>query len=131
MKTKLEKSWNIVKFYETTRQWYRQHELELSLNWGKEMEQRSKVHQMDQPEYCLVVLYLMFKENPKKRKEDDLFENESKNLLTYYQNNSKTIKKTWDKKCDMTLFEWTLTSYDRHKADMRGPLSLSTIFNKN
>jgi hypothetical protein len=129
-KTKtLNDSLKIVKFYEATREWYKHCELQLSLDWAEEMERRPKVHHIDQPEYCLSVLWLMF--NNTNKPSDKPFTEEARNLLSYYQNNFKTIKKTWDKKCDMTLFEWTLTSYDRYKADMRGPLSLSTIFNKN
>jgi len=125
----LNDSQKIVKFYETTREWYKHWELQLSLDWAEEMERRTKDNQMDQTEYCLAVLYLMFYDENKPS--DKPFTEEARNLLTYYQNNFKTIEKTWDKKCDMTLFEWTLTSYDRHKADMKGTLSLSTIFNKN
>jgi hypothetical protein len=85
---------------------------------------------MDFEEYCLVVLHLMMKNKPRKNADDKLFEVESADLLSYYQNNDKSLKKTWNKDCDSTLFGWVLTSYDRFKADNRGSLSLSTIFNK-
>jgi hypothetical protein len=127
MKSKLEKSWELVKFYETTRIWFKNHQKQLKKDYKEEMITRAPEHRMDFEEYCLVVLYLIFKENPKKRKEDGLFKTECEDLILYYQNNHEVLKTSWDKKSDKILFEWVLTSYDRHKADSRGTLSLSTL----
>jgi hypothetical protein len=129
MKTKtLKDSLSIVKFYETTRIFFNQHHNQLSDDYEIEMVRRAPEHRMDFEEYCLVVLHLMFKNEPSKRAETKLFLDESSNLIVYYQQNSHAIKRRWDKDCDKTLFEWVLTSYDRHKADSRGPISLSDIF---
>lgn len=127
----LKESWDIVKFYETTRIFFNQHVNQLADDYEMEMSRRSKEHQMDFEEYCLVVVLFMFNSKPRKNKTDKLFESEAKDLVLYYQNNSNTIKKTWDKKFDKTLFEWVLTSYDRHKAESRPPLSLSSFLNLN
>lgn len=128
-KTKtLDDSMKIVKFYETSRIFFNQHRSQLMDDYELEMVRRSKEHRMDFEEYCLSVLFLMFRDNPHVRTEDKLFENESHDLLLYYQLNKKSLKKTWDKNCDDTLFEWTLTSYDRYKADNRSGILLSDIF---
>lgn len=136
-KKTLKDSEKLIKFYESSRVFYNKHVNQLSDDYEVEMVRRPKEHQMDFEEYCLVVLHLMFKENPHKRVEDPLFEKESKDLIVYYQNNHKTIKqtwatfKTWDMNCDQTLFEWVLTSYDRFKADEKSGISLSDIFKTN
>lgn len=126
----LKESWEIVKFYETTRMFFNQHLNQLADDYEMEMSRRSKEHQMDFEEYCLVVVLLFFGNKPQSKK-DKLFENEAKDLVLYYQNNHSSIKKSWDKKFDKTLFEWVLTSYDRHKAESRPPLSLSSFLNIN
>jgi hypothetical protein len=126
----LKDSWNIVKFYETTRIFFNQHLNQLMDDYENEMVRRSPEHQMDFEEYCLVVVLFMFSSKPRKTKTDKLFESEAKDLVLYYQNNYKTIKKTWNREVDNFLFEWVLTSYDRHKADSRPPLSLSSFLNK-
>ena len=126
----LKESWSIVKFYETTRIFFNRHQETLVQDYKNEMERRTKEHQMDFEEYCLVVVLFMFKENPRKRAEDKLFQAEAQDLLLYYQNNKHSIKRRWDKTCDKTLFEWVLTSYDRHKAESKAPLSLSSFLNK-
>ena len=129
MKT-LKQSWSIVKFYETSREFYSLHENQLADDYEVEMVRRTEEHRMDFEEYCLVVLHLMMKTKPRKRAEDKLFETESADLLSYYQNNCKSLKETYNKDCDATLFGWVLTSYDRHKADNRESLSLSTNLKK-
>ena len=127
MKT-LKQSWSIVKFYETSREFFNTHQNQLADDYEIEMVRRTEEHRMDFEEYCLVVLHFMMKNKLNKAANDKLFEAESADLLSYYQNNNKTINKTWDRDCDSTLFGWILTSYDRFKADNREPLSLSTIF---
>jgi hypothetical protein len=129
MKT-LKQSWSIVKFYETSRGFFNTHQNQLADDYELEMVRRAEEHRMDFEEYCLVVLHLMMKNKPRKNADDKLFEAESADLLSYYQNNDKSLKKTWNKDCDSTLFGWVLTSYDRFKADNRGSLSLSSLFNK-
>ena len=126
----LKESWSIVKFYETTRIFFNQHQETLVQDYKNEMKRRVKEHRMDFEEYCLVVVLFMFKENPRKRAEDKLFQAEAQDLVIYYQNNKHSIKKTWNKTCDKTLFEWVLTSYDRHKANSKAPLSLSSFLNQ-
>lgn len=128
MKKTLKDSEKIVKFYESSRVFYNKHVNQLSDDYEVEMVRRPKEHQMDFEEYCLVVLHLMFKENPDKRVEDPLFQKESKDILVYYQQNHKHLRKTWDKNIDDSLFEWVLTSYDRFKADEKSGISLSDIF---
>jgi hypothetical protein len=129
MKTKtLKQSLELVKFYETTRIFFNQHQNQLADDYEQEMVRRAPEHRMDFEEYCLVVLYFMFKNEPSKRAETKLFLDESSNLIVYYQQNRHALKRRWDKDCDKTLFEWVLTSYDRFKADSRGPISLSDIF---
>lgn len=128
MKNKtLKESQQIMAFYESTRLFYRKYEEQMMEDYKQEMERRADEHKMDFEEYCLAVLYLMFSEDRNKRKETPLFLNESKELMVYYQQNSKKIKRSWDKSCDDNLFEWVLTSYDRHKANQKGTISLSTI----
>jgi hypothetical protein len=130
MKT-LKQSWSIVKFYETSREFFNTHQNQLADDYEIEMVRRTEEHRMDFEEYCLVVLHLMMKTKPRKNADDKLFEAESADLLSYYQNNDKTIKKTYDKDYSKNLFEWVLTSYDRYKADSRGPIFLSSIFKKD
>ena len=60
--------------------------------------------------------------------EDPLFQKESNDLITYYQQNHKRLKSSWDKSIDDNLFEWVLTSYDRFKADSI-TFSISTLNN--
>jgi hypothetical protein len=129
MTKKLKDSLSIVKFYETTRIFFNQHHNQLADDYEQEMVRRAPEHRMDFEEYCFVVLHLMFKNEKKKRAETKLFLSESTDLLLYYQQNSHAIKRRWDKDCDKTLFEWVLTSYDRHKADSRGPIMLSDFVN--
>jgi hypothetical protein len=124
----LKDSLSIVKFYETTRVFFNKHHNQLADDYEQEMVRRAPEHRMDFEEYCLAVVYFMFKNEPSKRAEQKLFLAEAEDLLLYYQQNHKAIKKSWDKDCDNTLFEWVLTSYDRHKADSRGSISLSDIF---
>ena len=126
MKKTLKDSEKLIKFYETSRVFYNQHVNQLSDDYEVEMTRRTKEHQMDFEEYCLVVLHLMFKENPHKRAEDPLFQKESYDLMVYYQQNHKYLKSSWDKSIDDNLFEWVLTSYDRFKADSI-TLSISTL----
>jgi hypothetical protein len=129
MNKTLKDSLSIVKFYETTRTFFNKHYNQFADDYEQEMVRRAPEHRMDFEEYCLVVVLFMFKENnPRKMPHDKLFLVEAENLLLYYQQNHKAIKKSWDKDCDNTLFEWVLTSYDRHKADSRGSISLSDIF---
>jgi hypothetical protein len=127
-KKTLKDSEKIVKFYEASRVFYNDHVNQLSDDYELEMVRRPKEHQMDFEEYCLVVFHLMFKENPDKRVEDPLFQQESYNLMVYYQQNHKYLKSSWDKSIDNNLFEWVLTSYDRFKADSI-TLSISTLNN--
>lgn len=129
MKKTLEDSEKLIKFYEASRVFYNDHVNQLSDDYEVEMVRRPKEHQMDFEEYCLVVLHLMFQENadkPDKRVEDPLFQKESKNLITYYQQNHKYLKSSWDRSIDNNLFEWVLTSYDRFKADSI-TFSISTL----
>ena len=128
MNKTLKDSEKLIKFYEASRVFYNKHVNQLSDDYEVEMVRRPKEHQMDFEEYCLVVLHLMFKENPDKRVEDPLFEKESGELITYYQQNHKRLKSSWDKNIDDNLFEWVLTSYDRFKADKKSGISLSDIF---
>ena len=128
MNKTLKDSEKLIKFYEASRVFYNDHVNQLSDDYEVEMVRRPKEHQMDFEEYCLVVLHLMFKENPDKRVEDPLFEKESGELITYYQQNHKRLKSSWDKNIDDNLFEWVLTSYDRFKADKKSGISLSDIF---
>lgn len=128
MKKTLKDSEKLIKFYEASRVFYNDHVNQLSDDYEMEMVRRPKEHQMDFEEYCLVVLHLMFKENPHKRVEDPLFQKESNDLITYYQQNHKRLKSSWDKSIDNNLFEWVLTSYDRHKADSI-TFSISTLNN--
>lgn len=128
MKKTLKDSQKLVKFYEASRVFYNDHVNQLSDDYEVEMVRRPKEHQMDFEEYCLVVLHLMFKENPHKRVEDPLFQKESNDLITYYQQNHKRLKSSWDKSIDDNLFEWVLTSYDRFKADSI-TFSISTLNN--
>jgi len=130
MKSKLEQSWELVKFYETTRIFFNKHKKQLIKDYHEEMIKRTPEHQMDFEEYCLVVLYLMFQDVSVKRNQDGLFKSECEDLILYYQNNHQVLKSSWNKKSDKTLFEWVLTSYDIHKADSRGPLSLSILLKK-
>ena len=127
-KKTLKDSEKIVKFYEASRVFYNDHVNQLSDDYEVEMVRRPKEHQMDFEEYCLAVFHLMFKENPDKRVEDPLFQQESYNLMVYYQQNHKYLKSSWDKSIDNNLFEWVLTSYDRFKADSI-TLSISTLNN--
>jgi len=129
MSNTLKESWYIVKFYETTRIFFNKYQETLVQDYKKEMDRRAPEHQMDFEEYCLVVVLFMFKENPRRRAIDKLFKAEAQELLIYYQQNSHAIKRRWDKTCDKTLFEWVLTSYDRHKADKRGPVTLHDYLN--
>ena len=124
----LEDSQKIVKFYKASRTFYKEYVNQLSDDYEVEMVRRPKEHQMDFEEYCLVVLHMLFKHNHDKRVEDPLFQEESKNLITYYQQNHKSLRKSWDKSIDDNLFEWVLTSYDRFKADSI-TLSISTLNN--
>jgi hypothetical protein len=124
----LEDSEKIVKFYEASRTFYKEYVNQLSDDYEVEMVRRPKEHQMDFEEYCLVVLHMLFKHNHDKRVEDPLFQEESRNLITYYQQNHKYLRKSWDKSIDDNLFEWVLTSYDRFKADSI-TLSISTLNN--
>jgi hypothetical protein len=128
MKKTLKDSEKLIKFYEASRVFYNDHVNQLSDDYEVEMVRRPKQHQMDFEEYCLAVLHLMFKENQDKRVEDPLFQKESGDLITYYQQNHKRLRKTWDKSIDDSLFEWVLTSYDRSKADSI-TLSISTLNN--
>jgi len=128
MKKTLKDSEKLIKFYEASRVFYNDHVNQLSDDYEVEMVRRPKEHQMDFEEYCLVVLHLMFKENPHKRVEDPLFQKESNDLITYYQQNHKRLKSSWDKSIDDNLFEWVLTSYDRFKADSI-TFSISTLNN--
>ena len=128
MNKTLKDSEKLIKFYEASRVFYNKHVNQLSDDYEVEMVRRPKEHQMDFEEYCLVVLHLMFKENPDKRVEDPLFEKESGELITYYQQNHKRLKSSWDKNIDDNLFEWVLTSYDRFKADCI-TFSISTLNN--
>ena len=131
MNKTLKDSEKLIKFYEASRVFYNDHVNQLSDDYEVEMVRRPKEHQMDFEEYCLVVLHLMFKENPDKRVEDPLFEKESGELITYYQQNHKRLKSSWDKNIDDNLFEWVLTSYDRFKADQKSGILLSDIFKNN
>ena len=128
MKKTLKDSEKLIKFYEASRVFYNDHVNQLSDDYEVEMVRRPKEHQMDFEEYCLVVLHLMFKENPNKRVEDPLFQKESNDLITFYQQNHKRLKSSWDKSIDDNLFEWVLTSYDRFKADSI-TFSISTLNN--
>ena len=128
MKKTLKDSEKIVKFYEASRVFYNDHVNQLSDDYEVEMVRRPKEHQMDFEDYCLVVLHMLFKHNHENRVEDPLFEKESGDLITYYQQNHKRLRKTWDKNIDDSLFEWVLTSYDRFKADCI-TLSISTLNN--
>lgn len=129
MKTKtLKQSLELVKFYETTRIFFNRHHNQLADDYEIEMVRRAPEHRMDFEEYCLAVVYFMFKNEPKKTTKSKLFLSESEDLLLYYQQNHKALKKSWDKQCDNTLFEWVLTSYDRYKADSWGPIRLSDMF---
>lgn len=130
MKKTLKDSEKLIKFYEASRVFYNEHVNQLSEDYEVEMVRRPKEHQMDFEEYCFVVLFLMFKDNPDKRVEDPLFQSESHDLILYYQMNKKTLKTSWDKTIDNNLFEWVLTSYDRFKAESFEPICLSQIFNK-
>ena len=128
MKKTLKDSEKLIKFYEASRVFYNKHVNQLSDDYEVEMVRRPKEHQMDFEEYCLVVLHMLFKHNHENRVEDPLFEKESGDLITYYQQNHKRLRKTWDKNIDDSLFEWVLTSYDRFKADCI-TLSISTLNN--
>ena len=128
MKKTLKDSEKIVKFYEASRVFYNDHVNQLSDDYEVEMVRRPKEHQMDFEEYCLVVLHMLFKHNHDKRVEDPLFQKESGDLITYYQQNHKRLKSSWDKNIDDNLFEWVLTSYDRFKADCI-TFSISTLNN--
>lgn len=128
MKTKtLKESQMLVRFYETARIVYQQYKDQFFKDYVIEMERRCVDNQMDFEEYVLTCLYIMFNEPKKKRKEDVLFRAECGDLIIFYRNNHKKLKRSWDKSCDDNLFEWVLTSYDRYKADMKGTLSLSTL----
>ena len=128
MKKTLKDSEKLIKFYEASRVFYNDHVNQLSDDYEVEMVRRSKEHQMDFEEYCLVVLYFMFMNNPDKRLEDPLFRKESYDLMVFYQQNKKSLKSSWDKNIDDNLFEWILTSYDRFKADSI-TFSISTLNN--
>ena len=128
MKKTLKDSEKLIKFYEASRVFYNKHVNQLSDDYEVEMVRRPKEHQMDFEEYCLVVLHMLFKHNHDQRIEDPLFQKESGDLITYYQQNHKRLRKTWDKSIDDSLFEWVLTSYDRFKADEKSGISLSDIF---
>jgi hypothetical protein len=128
MKKTLKESQKLVKFYEASRVFFNEHVNQLFEDYEVEMVRRPKEHQMDFEEYCLAVLHLMFRDNPNKRVTDPLFQRESLNLITYYQQNKKSLKSSWDKSIDDNLFEWVLTSYDRFKADSI-TLSISTLNN--
>ena len=127
-KKTLKDSEKLIKFYEASRVFYNDHVNQLSDDYEVEMVRRTKEHQMDFEEYCLVVLYFMFMNNPDKRLEDPLFRKESYDLMVFYQQNKKSLKSSWDKNIDDNLFEWVLTSYDRFKADSI-TLSISTLNN--
>ena len=127
-KKTLKDSEKLIKFYEASRVFYNDHVNQLSDDYEVEMVRRTKEHQMDFEEYCLVVLYFMFMNNPDKRLEDPLFRKESYDLMVFYQQNKKSLKSSWDKNIDDNLFEWILTSYDRFKADSI-TLSISTLNN--
>jgi hypothetical protein len=127
-KKTLKDSEKLIKFYEASRVFYNKHVNQLSDDYEVEMVRRPKEHQMDFEEYCLVVLHMLFKHNHENRVEDPLFEKESGELITYYQQNHKRLKSSWDKNIDDNLFEWVLTSYDRFKADKKSGISLSDIF---
>ena len=128
MKKTLKDSQKLIKFYEASRVFYNDQVNQLSEDYKVEMVRRTKEHQMDFEEYCLVVLYFMFMNNPDKRLEDPLFRKESYDLMVFYQQNKKSLKSSWDKNIDDNLFEWVLTSYDRFKADSI-TLSISTLNN--
>ena len=128
MKKTLKDSEKLIKFYEASRVFYNDHVNQLSDDYEVEMVRRPKEHQMDFEEYCLVVLYFMFMNNPDKRLEDPLFRKESYDLMVFYQQNKKSLKSSWDKSIDDNLFEWVLTSYDRFKADSI-TFSISTLNN--
>ena len=128
MKKTLKDSEKLIKFYEASRVFYNDHVNQLSDDYEVEMVRRPKEHQMDFEEYCLVVLYFMFMNNPDKRLEDPLFRKESYDLMVFYQQNKKSLKSSWDKNIDDNLFEWVLTSYDRFKADSI-TFSISTLNN--
>ena len=128
MNKTLKDSQKLVKFYEASRVFYNDHVNQLYEDYVVEMVKRPKEHQMDFEEYCLAVLHLMFRDNPNKRITDPLFQRESLNLITYYQQNKKSLKSSWDKNIDDNLFEWVLTSYDRFKADSI-TFSISTLNN--
>ena len=128
MKKTLKDSEKLIKFYEASRVFYNDHVNQLSDDYEVEMVRRTKEHQMDFEEYCLVVLYFMFMNNPDKRLEDPLFRKESYDLMVFYQQNKKSLKSSWDKNIDDNLFEWILTSYDRFKADSI-TFSISTLNN--
>ena len=130
-KKTLKDSQKLIKFYETSRAFYNRHVSQLSDDYEVEMVRRTKEHQMDFEEYCLVALYFIFTQNPDKRLEDPLFRKESYDLMVFYQENKKSLKSSWDKSIDDNLFEWILTSYDRFKADKKSGISLSDIFKKN
>ena len=125
-KKTLKDSEKLINFYKASRTFYKEYVNQLSDDYEVEMVRRPKEHQMDFEEYCLVVLHMLFKHNHDKRVEDPLFQEESKNLITYYQQNHKSLRKSWDKSIDDNLFEWVLTSYDRFKADSI-TLSISTL----
>lgn len=127
-KKTLKDSEKLIKFYEASRVFYNDQVNQLSEDYKVEMVRRTKEHQMDFEEYCLVVLYFMFTQNPDKRLEDPLFRKESYDLMVFYQENKKSLKSSWDKSIDDNLFEWILTSYDRFKADCI-TLSISTLNN--
>jgi hypothetical protein len=124
----LEESQKIVEFYKASRTFYNEYVHTLINDYQVEMKVRPKKHQMDFEEYCLVVLHFLFKNNIDKRIEDPLFIKESYDLITYYQQNHKHLRKSWDKSIDDNLFEWVLTSYDRFKSDSI-TLSISTLNN--
>ena len=127
-KKTLKDSEKLIKFYEASRVFYNDQVNQLSDDYEVEMVRRTKEHQMDFEEYCLVVLYFMFTQNPDKRLEDPLFRKESYDLMVFYQENKKSLKSSWDKSIDDNLFEWILTSYDRFKADSI-TFSISTLNN--
>ncbi len=123
----LKQSQQIVRFYETTRIWYKEHSKQLVEDYTEEMNNRTEEHQMDFEEYCLAVLYFMFQTGPVKRETDGLFMEESKNLLHYYQNNHEKIKSSYNTDSDDSLFDWVLRSYDQHKAEEWGGTSISSL----
>ena len=127
-KKTLKDSEKLIKFYEASRVFYNDQVNQLSDDYEVEMVRRTKEHQMDFEEYCLVVLYFMFTQNPDKRLEDPLFRKESYDLMVFYQENKKSLKSSWDKSIDDNLFEWIFTSYDRFKADSI-TFSISTLNN--